>query len=155
MIPKIIPIVEVASIAEAWRRLGRKIVLTNGCFDLIHPGHIELFAEAKRQGDILFVAVNDDDGVRALKGPSRPIVPIADRMEVLAAFADVDHVVSFPGTDPLSTVKAICPDVLVKGDDYAESQIIGAAFVRSRGGRVHLVTRKPNSSTTSMIQRTK
>ena len=127
------------------------MVFTNGCFDILHIGHIRLLEEARRKGDRLIVGLNTDDSVRRLKGPLRPIVPERERAQVLAALSAVDAVVLFGESTPLKLVKAIRPDVLVKGGDYSEEEVVGAREVRSWGGRVELIPLVAGVSTTRLI----
>jgi D-beta-D-heptose 7-phosphate kinase/D-beta-D-heptose 1-phosphate adenosyltransferase len=134
------------------RRQGKKIVLTNGCFDLLHYGHLHLLAEAKTFGDVLFVACNTDDSVRALKGPERPVIGQTHRLEALARFADVDYVLPFEG-DVDTVVQAIHPDVLVKGAEYAGSKVPGTDLVASRGGVVRFARMAPGYSTSEIVRR--
>jgi D-beta-D-heptose 7-phosphate kinase/D-beta-D-heptose 1-phosphate adenosyltransferase len=129
------------------------VVFTNGVFDLLHPGHIDLLVAARAQGDHLVVGVNDDDSVRRLKGPARPVRSVADRAYVLAALEAVDAVVVFEEDTPLALIDALAPDVLVKGGDYTESTIVGASQVRSRGGRVVVVPLTAGQSTTAVLER--
>ncbi len=122
--------------ARERREAGRAVVFTNGCFDILHVGHVRLLEGARREGNALFVAVNDDESARRLKGRDRPIVPLADRMELLAALAAVDVVFPFSEDTPFEAIGRIRPDVLVKGADYAIEDIVGADLVSGRGGRV-------------------
>jgi D-beta-D-heptose 7-phosphate kinase/D-beta-D-heptose 1-phosphate adenosyltransferase len=115
------------------RRAGRTVVFTNGCFDLIHGGHVELFRKAKRLGDVLVVGLNTDASVRRLKGPGRPIFPLRERLEVLAAFEDVDYVTWFAEATPRKTIAALLPDVLVKGGDWGADEIVGREEVEAAG----------------------
>jgi rfaE bifunctional protein nucleotidyltransferase chain/domain len=141
--------------AQQWRRAlgGRKLVLTNGVFDLLHPGHLDVLRAARVEGDVLMVAVNTDDSVRRLKGPSRPVRNETERALVVAALAMVDAVVLFGEDTPRELIEAIEPDVLVKGGDYTESTIVGAADVRKRGGRVVIVPLTPGHSTTGTLEK--
>jgi D-glycero-beta-D-manno-heptose 1-phosphate adenylyltransferase len=132
---------------------GRRIVFTNGVFDLLHPGHVRYLAEARAHGDALVVAVNSDRSVRAIKGPDRPINPEQERAEVLAALAVVDAVIVFDEDDPHAVISAIQPDILVKGADWAADRIIGRDVVEARGGRVIRIAFAPGFSTTGMIER--
>lgn len=132
---------------------GRRVVFTNGCFDLLHRGHIRYLERARALGDVLVVAVNSDASVRALKGPSRPVVPAEQRAEVLAALAAVDFVVIFDELDPARAIRAVRPDVLVKGGDWSVDQIVGADFVRSTGGAVHSLPYVEGESTSGLIAR--
>ena len=138
---------------ESLRAAGKRIVMTNGCFDLIHPGHIHYLQQAADLGDVLVVAVNDDDSVRRLKGPSRPLNSVADRMAVLSALQAVDYVVPFEEDTPASLIETIAPDVLVKGGDYTVEQIAGHESVLARGGDVIILDFVPGHSTTSLIER--
>lgn len=141
--------------AIAWRRAqpGR-VVFTNGVFDLLHPGHVDVLVAARRAGDHLVVGLNSDASVRRLnKGPERPIRREWERAYVLAAFAVVDAVVVFEDDTPLAVVRALEPDVIVKGGDYSESTIVGAAEVRARGGEVVVVPLTPGQSTTSIVEK--
>ena len=132
---------------------GRRIVFTNGCFDLLHRGHVRYLEQARAQGDALVVAINSDDSVRALKGPRRPIVPAEQRAEVLAALAAVDLVLVFEELDPDRVIRAIRPDVLVKGGDWPIARIVGADFVLSRGGIVRSLPYVEGASTSNLIAR--
>jgi len=135
----------------AWRSSGQSIVFTNGCFDLLHIGHITLLEQARREGDRLIVAINSDDSVRSLKGPTRPIVGERERGRILAALAAVDAVLVFDDPTPLRLITALKPDVLVKGGDYREDTIVGAPETRSWGGRVKIVPTVEGFSTTKLI----
>lgn len=119
-----------------WRGRAERVVFTNGCFDLLHVGHVTYLAQARALGDRLVVGLNDDASVRRLKGESRPLQPLADRAAILAALRSVDLVVPFPEDTPLELITALRPDVLVKGGDYAPAEIVGAAEVMGWGGRV-------------------
>lgn len=145
---------EAAKWAEIQRAAGRRVVFTNGVFDLLHPGHTRYLAEAKQQGDVLIVAVNSDRSVRALdKGGDRPVTPEQERAEVLAALTAVDAVTIFDETTPLETVTAVQPDVLVKGADWATDAIVGRDVVEARGGTVVRVALAPGHSTTAILAR--
>ena len=141
------------SAAERWRasQTGR-VVFTNGVFDLLHPGHVDVLLGARRQGDALIVAVNSDDSVRRLKGPARPVRSEGERAYVLAAFEMVDCVVLFEQDNPLELIERLRPDVLVKGGDYREETIVGASQVRAWGGSVIVVPLTPGQSTTNIIR---
>jgi len=129
------------------------VVFTNGVFDLLHPGHIDLLTAARAAGDALVVGVNSDASVRRLKGPSRPVRTEAERAYVLAALECVDLVVIFTEDTPLQLVTRLRPDVIVKGGDYAEDSIVGASEVKAWGGRVVVVPLTPGQSTTRIIER--
>ena len=140
--------------AAAWRAtLPGRLVFTNGVFDLLHPGHIDVLTGARREGDHLVVGLNADASVRRLKGPERPVHSEAERAYVLAALACVDAVVVFDQDTPLELVQVLQPDVIVKGGDYTPDTIVGADVVRARGGRVVVVPLTPGQSTTSIIQK--
>ncbi len=132
---------------------GKRLVFTNGVFDLLHPGHVRYLAEARTHGDALLVAVNSDRSVHAIKGPSRPINPERERAEVLAALAAVDAVVVFDEDDPHAIISAVQPDVLVKGADWAADDIVGRPEVEAAGGRVVRVPLVPARSTTAIVER--
>ena len=135
------------------RRAGARVVFTNGCFDLLHPGHVRYLAAARALGDVLVVGLNDDASVRRLKGPGRPILHAEERAEVLGALAAVDHVVLFGDDTPLSLIVALAPDVLVKGADWALGDIVGRAEVEAAGGRVARIVVVPGVSTTELLRR--
>jgi len=133
---------------------GKRIVFTNGCFDLMHVGHTRYLQAARDLGDLLVVAVNSDESVRSLnKAPDRPIVPDVQRTEVVAALGCVDYVILFNDPDPHSLIAALQPDVLVKGGDWAIERIVGREIVEARGGMVRTIPLVPGVSTTSLIQR--
>jgi D-beta-D-heptose 7-phosphate kinase / D-beta-D-heptose 1-phosphate adenosyltransferase len=150
---KILPLPQLLSRVTAWRWAGERIVFANGCFDILHIGHIRLLEQARRKGDRLIVALNHDASVRRLKGPSRPIVGEGERARVLAALSAVDAVVIFEEDTPLQLIEAIRPDVLVKGGDYTEDQVVGAREVRAWGGRIELIPLVPGTSTTRLIRK--
>lgn len=140
--------------AVAWRRAARgRVVFTNGVFDLLHRGHVDLLQAARGLGDALIVAINTDASVQRLKGPGRPVRGEHDRAYVLAALEMVDAVTTFGEDTPLELIRLLGPDVLVKGGDYALSSIVGAADVLRGGGEVHVVPLTPGHSTTHTIQR--
>jgi D-beta-D-heptose 7-phosphate kinase/D-beta-D-heptose 1-phosphate adenosyltransferase len=139
--------------AALWKANGERVVFTNGCFDLLHIGHITLLEQARGFGDRLIVAINSDSSVRGLKGPSRPIVGETERARVLAALAAVDAVVVFAEATPLEAIKATRPDVIVKGGDYDIETVVGAAEVESWGGQVKIVPLVEGFSTTQLIAR--
>ena len=131
----------------------RPLVFTNGVFDLLHPGHVDVLLAARNEGDALVVGLNSDDSVRRLKGPTRPVRTESERAYVLAALAMVDAVVLFEQDTPLELIRALEPDVLVKGGDYTETTVVGAPEVRSRGGRVVIVPLTPGQSTTAFVEK--
>jgi len=144
-----------AAVCATLRRAHRRVVFTNGCFDLLHPGHIRLLSEARKLGDFLVVGLNSDTSVRKLKGPERPILSEHDRAQVLGGLDAVDFVVLFEEETPERLIEAVRPDVLVKGGDYTEAAVVGAPFVRSYGGLVALVPLVPGLSTTTVVSRLK
>jgi rfaE bifunctional protein nucleotidyltransferase chain/domain len=135
------------------KRNGRRVVFTNGCFDLLHPGHIRSLEAARALGDVLIVGINNDEGVRALKGLGRPVVPEQERAEILASLECVDAVLVFPELTPLKVVAALLPDVLVKGVDWPADQIVGRAEVEAAGGRIERVDVVEGYSTTEIINK--
>jgi D-glycero-beta-D-manno-heptose 1-phosphate adenylyltransferase len=139
--------------AEDQRRAGRRVVFTNGVYDLVHPGHIEYLEAARAAGDVLIVAVNSDRSVRVNKGPSRPILPDAERAELIAALRAVDAVVIFDAETPADVVERVKPDVLVKGADWAADAIVGRDTVEARGGKVLRIDLVPGYSTTAIVER--
>jgi D-beta-D-heptose 7-phosphate kinase/D-beta-D-heptose 1-phosphate adenosyltransferase len=144
---------ELVGLAELYRRQGRRIVFTNGCFDIIHRGHITYLNRAKALGDVLIVGVNSDDGVRRLKGPARPVNPLEDRLQVLAALSCVDHLVAFDEDTPTELIRQIRPDVFVKGGDYTRETLPEAPLVEQLGGVVQLLPYLMDRSTSGIIER--
>ncbi|TLS68992.1 D-glycero-beta-D-manno-heptose 1-phosphate adenylyltransferase [Mariprofundus erugo] len=140
-------------IVDRWQADGRRIVFTNGCFDLLHPGHIDYLSRARALGDVLIVGLNDDDSIRRLKGESRPVNPLADRAIMLAALRSVDLVVPFSEDTPLKLISALKPDILVKGGDYEPANIVGAEVVLAAGGKVVVMPFIEGYSTTRLIRR--
>lgn len=138
---------------QSLKREGKKIVFTNGCFELLHIGHVRYLQAARAEGDVLTVGVNSDLSVRQIKGPKRPIVPENERAEVLASLACVDFVSLFDEPDPLAMIRSLLPDVLVKGADWAEDAIVGRDIVEAHGGRVVRIPLTQGTSTTSIIER--
>ena len=152
---KIQPVPQLLADLDARRQKGQKIAFTNGCFDVLHAGHVQYLHEARSQADCLVLGLNGDSSVRQLKGPSRPLNPVEARAMVLAGLQDVDFVTIFAEATPLSLIRAIRPDVLVKGADYRKDDVVGAQFVESHGGRVHLAGLREGFSTTNIIERMK
>ncbi len=154
MLTKVTTREELASLLAERRRQQQRVVFTNGCFDLMHIGHIRYLQAARNLGDVLVVGVNSDSSVRTLdKGTDRPIVPDAQRAEVLAALACVDYVVIFPEPDPGTLIATLQPDILVKGGDWPVDRIVGRETVEARGGRVQTIPLVPGVSTTTLVQR--
>ena len=134
-------------------RLSKRIVFTNGCFDLLHPGHVSILTQARALGDYLVVGLNSDESVKKIKGPERPLHSENDRALILAHLRPVDHVVIFDELDPRELIYKIRPHVLVKGGDWKENDILGAEFVRSYGGSVHSLSFVKGHSTTGLIEK--
>ncbi len=150
---KILKRSDAAELGRALRSQHKIIVFTNGCFDIIHRGHVEYLEFAKSQGDVLIVGLNTDESVRRLKGQGRPINSWIDRAYVLAALRSVDYVIPFHEDTPLNLIKEIVPDVLVKGADYKPEEVVGADFVKSHGGKLILAQFRQGYSTTKIIER--
>ena len=148
---KVLSLDELNQFLEPIRKSSKKIVFTNGCFDLIHIGHTRYLKEARSAGDLLIVAVNSDESVQNLKTDKRPIVSLQERMEVLASLYFVDFVVSFDELDPYNIINKIQPDVLVKGGDWAVDKIIGKDIVEAKGGKVFNIPEIKGNSTTNII----
>jgi D-beta-D-heptose 7-phosphate kinase/D-beta-D-heptose 1-phosphate adenosyltransferase len=144
---------EMVSIAAEARRRGKKVVFTNGCFDLVHRGHIHVLRQAKAAGDLLIVGLNSDRSVATIKGRGRPVMDEANRVELIAAMEMVDYVVVFDEPDPYQLIEAIKPDVLAKGGDWKMNEVVGADMVERGGGRVLLIPYLEGFSTTKIIER--
>ena len=134
-----------------WKKAGKKVVFTNGCYDLLHPGHVRLLEQARSLGDVLILALNSDDSVRRLKGPSRPFLPESERAEVAAGLSAVDAVTIFEEDTPRELIAAVLPDVLVKGADW-EHWIAGREEVEAAGGLVFALALEPGYSTTGIVE---
>ena len=141
--------------AEAWHADGQRLVFTNGCFDIVHLGHIDYLEKARQLGDRLILGLNTDASVSAIKGPLRPVVNEYARARLMAALEFVDLVTLFDEPTPLELIQAVQPDILVKGDDYTVANIVGSDFVLGRGGRVETIALVPGYSTTRLIERIK
>jgi D-beta-D-heptose 7-phosphate kinase/D-beta-D-heptose 1-phosphate adenosyltransferase len=152
---KVLARAELGTRAASWRIAGKRIVFTNGCYDLLHAGHLSLLHGAAQLGDVLVLAINSDASVRRLKGAERPLVPQAERAALLAALACVDAVTIFDEDTPLATIEAVRPHILVKGADYKVEEVVGRDVVEAYGGRVALVPLLPNKSTTALLDRIK
>jgi D-beta-D-heptose 7-phosphate kinase/D-beta-D-heptose 1-phosphate adenosyltransferase len=150
---RVIPRDRVAGFVADLRAAGRRIVFTNGVFDLLHPGHVRYLQAARALGDVLIVGLNADESVRRNKGPARPVTPEAERAEVLAALEAVDAVVVFDEDTPAGIIRAVQPDILVKGADWPADQIVGRDTVEARGGRVVRVPVEEGYSTTAIVER--
>ncbi len=135
------------------KRNGERVVVTNGCFDLLHPGHVRGFEQARALGDVLIVAINSDSSVKFLKGNDRPIIPQDERAEILAALEAVDYVIVFDEITPREIIARILPDVLAKGGDWGENEIVGREEVEAAGGRVVSIALEPGYSTSAIIEK--
>ena len=137
---------------DLWKQNGLRIVFTNGCFDLLHSGHLSLLEAASKLGDKLVVGLNSDDSVRRLKGLSRPIRPLQERQKLLEALRVVDMVIPFEEDTPLELIRSLNPQVLVKGGDYLATDVVGADFIKKNGGEIVIVPLIPNQSTTQILK---
>jgi rfaE bifunctional protein nucleotidyltransferase chain/domain len=144
---------DLIKIRQALKRAGKKVVFTNGCFDLVHGGHISLFQRAKKLGDVLIVALNTDASVRKVKDPSRPIFPLKERLEVLEAIQAVDYLTWFSEETPRKIIAALLPDVLVKGGDWKPEQVVGKKEVEAAGGRVVIIPYLKGRSSSAVIRK--
>jgi len=144
---------ELVEIVEVLKKEGKKIVFTNGCFDLLHIGHVRCFRDSKKLGDVLIVAINSDRSVRSIKSPTRPIIPQDERAEIMSALKSVDYVIIFDQHDPLQIITSIRPDILVKGGDWDLDTIVGRDVVESYGGKVFALPLVPGVSTTQIINK--
>jgi D-beta-D-heptose 7-phosphate kinase/D-beta-D-heptose 1-phosphate adenosyltransferase len=150
---KILQLLDLLRRLATWRSQGKKIIFTNGCFDLLHVGHVVYLEKARALGDILIVGLNSDDSVKKLKGPQRPLMLQGDRARVLASLSSVDGVTIFEKETPIDLITAIKPDILAKGADYTEQEVVGADFVRSYKGDVVLISIVKDQSTTAIIRK--
>jgi D-beta-D-heptose 7-phosphate kinase/D-beta-D-heptose 1-phosphate adenosyltransferase len=150
---KVLPLPDLIAELDRRRQAGERVAFTNGCFDVLHAGHVQYLHEARRQAECLVVGLNSDGSVRQLKGPARPLNPAEARATVLAGLQDVDYVTIFADATPQALIEAIRPDVLVKGADYRKTEVVGAAFVEGYGGRVHLAELRTGFSTSGLIDR--
>ncbi|MBT3176233.1 MAG: D-glycero-beta-D-manno-heptose 1-phosphate adenylyltransferase [Desulfobacula sp.] len=144
---------EIKILSRQYKASGKTIVFTNGCFDIIHAGHVKYLSQAASLGDILILGLNSDLSVKTIKGEKRPVIGQDHRSIVVAALACIDHVVLFDEPDPKLLIETICPDVLVKGADWQEDQIIGADFVKKNGGYIKRVFLEPDISTSKIIEK--
>ena len=144
---------ELKEIVSQLKTEGKKVVFTNGCFDILHAGHVSYLREARTLGDALIIGLNSDSSVRRIKGKKRPINPENERAEVLGALGFVDFVVIFEDSTPLKTIETILPDVLVKGADWGEGEIVGGEVVEKNGGEVVRIPLKEGASTTNIVER--
>jgi len=147
--------IEIKNIVNKLKKKGKKIVFTNGCFDIIHAGHIKLLKKAKKLGDILIVGINKDKSIKKIKGEDRPIMDEKQRIEIISAIEFVDYVVPFGDTTPEKLIKIIKPDIIVKGGDYKKDEVIGKDIVEKYGGKVYIFPLVKNISTTKIINKIK
>jgi len=150
---KVISLKKIVKIRKELKKEGKKVVFTNGCFDILHKGHVHLLKRAKKLGDILIVGLNSDSSVKRIKGEKRPIFSVRDRAFVLSSIDVVDYIVIFNEDTPLKVIKAIEPDVLVKGADWDKNSIVGREIVESLGGKVVRIPLLKGFSTTSVIKK--
>ncbi len=155
IVNKICQMPELLRNLEILRKEGRKVVFTNGCFDIIHAGHVLYLEEARNLGDILVLGLNSDSSVQRLKGPDRPVNNEIDRAVVVSALASIDFVIIFSEDTPYNVIKDIMPDILVKGGDWGVDQIVGSDLVLANGGKVMSLSFKEGNSTTSIIEKIK
>lgn len=153
MSDKLISSNDLSGLIEKLKSENKKIVFTNGCFDLIHPGHIKVFKEAKEQGDVLILGLNSDQSIKSIKDPRRPILNQDERSAILGGLESIDYIALFDEQTPANLINSILPDVLVKGGDWGLDNIVGADTVKANGGRVHVVSLKEGNSTTNIIER--
>ena len=144
---------DLVKIRNQLKHKGKKVVFTNGCFDLLHSGHIHLFREARKKGDVFIVAVNDDSSTRKIKGASRPIFPLKERIEILGAIEDVDYLASFSEETPQKIIARLLPDVLVKGGDWKPEEVVGKIEVEDAGGEVEIIPYLEGRSSSDIIKR--
>jgi D-beta-D-heptose 7-phosphate kinase/D-beta-D-heptose 1-phosphate adenosyltransferase len=140
---------------DALRKDGKKIAFTNGCFDILHVGHVRYLREARKTADVLVLALNSDSSVRSIKGEKRPLVPEAERAEVLAALEFIDFITIFPELTPLELINYLKPDILIKGGDWPEEKVVGREEVKKWGGRVVLIPEVEGKSTTNIVEKIK
>ncbi len=153
ILSKIVTVEKLVARLDTVRKSGKKIVFTNGCFDILHVGHVRYLAAARSEGDLLVIGLNSDASVRLIKGEKRPIMIQDQRAEVLASLGCVDYVVMFDEPDPLALIETLKPNVLVKGEDWIEDNIIGAEFVKSNNGKIVRIKFVDETSTSEIIER--
>jgi D-beta-D-heptose 7-phosphate kinase/D-beta-D-heptose 1-phosphate adenosyltransferase len=144
---------DLVKIRNQLKQQDKKVVFTNGCFDLLHSGHIHLFREARKKGDVFIVAVNDDYSIRKIKGASRPIFPLKERIEILAAIEDIDYLTSFSEEIPQKIIARLRPDVLVKGGDWKPDEVVGKREVEDAGGEVEIIPYLQGRSSSDIVKR--
>lgn len=146
-------LIDLVEIRNQLKHQDKKVVFTNGCFDLLHSGHIHLFREARKKGDVFIVAVNDDYSIRKIKGASRPIFPLKERIEILAAIEDIDYLTSFSEEIPQKIIARLQPDVLVKGGDWKPEEVVGKREVEDAGGKVEIIPYLEGRSSSDIVKR--
>jgi len=144
---------DLVKIISQLKQNGKKVVFTNGCFDLLHSGHIHLFREAKKRGDVFIVALNDDSSIKKIKGTSRPIFPLIERIEILGAIEEIDYLTSFSEETPQRIIAQLLPDVLVKGGDWKPEEVVGKIEVEEAGGEVVIIPYLEGSSSSEILKR--
>lgn len=144
---------DLVKIRNQLKHQGKKVVFTNGCFDLLHSGHIHLFREARKKGDVFIVAVNDDSSTRKIKGASRPIFPLKERIEILGAIEDIDYLASFSEETPQKIIAWLLPDILVKGGDWKPEEVVGKREVEDAGGEVEIIPYLEGRSSSDIVKR--
>ena len=150
---EIIPIGKIDPVFSKIKKDGKTIVFTNGCFDIVHAGHIDYMDKAKKLGDVLIVGVNSDDSVKRIKGNARPIVGLDNRLRLLKGFSVIDYLCVFEEDTPLELIKKVKPDILVKGEDWKDKGVVGEDFVKTYGGKVELIKLLPGISTSIIIDK--
>ncbi len=144
---------DLVTIRSQLKHKGKKVVFTNGCFDLLHSGHIHLFREARKEGDVFIVAVNEDSSIKKIKETSRPIFPLEERIEILEAIEDIDYLVSFSEETPQKIIARLLPDVLVKGGDWKPEEVVGKKDVEEAGGEVVIIPYLEGRSSSEIVKR--
>ncbi|MBM4161057.1 MAG: D-glycero-beta-D-manno-heptose 1-phosphate adenylyltransferase [Ignavibacteria bacterium] len=144
---------ELVEVRQKLRESGKRVIFTNGCFDLLHRGHIEYLTKARALGDVLIVGLNSDGSIQRLKGATRPIISEEDRSVIMAALSVVDYVCVFEEDTPYELIRSVVPDILVKGADWGVDEIVGKDIVEAAGGSIHTIEFLPNRSTTNIIQK--
>jgi rfaE bifunctional protein nucleotidyltransferase chain/domain len=150
---KRVGVTKIEQLSRQYRSQGKRIVFTNGCFDILHAGHVSYLSRARSFGDVLILGLNSDASVRKIKGEKRPIIAQEHRIIVLSALSCIDHIVLFDEPDPELLITTVCPDVLVKGADWPEEKIVGGDFVKENGGRIARIVFEQDISTTQIIER--
>jgi len=144
---------DLVKIRSQLKHKGKKVVFTNGCFDLLHSGHIHLFREAKKKGDVFIVAVNDDSSIKKIKGASRPIFPLKERIEILGAIEEIDYLTSFSEETPQKIIARLLPDVLIKGGDWRPEEVVGKREIEDAGGEVVIIPYLEGCSSSEIVKR--